>query len=459
MWDLKVIDVNKPLYIAIADALERDILDGRLRPGDKVPTHRELARVVGVTVTTVTRAYKEAERRGLITATVGSGTFVTSDLGSNSSLVNTESRDNRLIEMGLVFPLSHLDERIKDVIQTVTRKNHLSDFMDYVPPQGLLRHCQVGAEWVKRFGIEARAENVLVTCGAQHAINCIFTSVFEPGDKVAVDYLTYPGVKSAARRCGIRLEGVLMDSEGMMPDELDSLCHRQKIKGLYTVGSMHNPTNACMPEQRKKDIARIIRKHNLILVEDDLYGFLSDGRDTALTPYAPEHSIYVAGLSKTFYAGLRIGFMVTPQRFFNRIAQAIIDTIWMVSPLCAEIAGVCITSGVADHIIAAKKQEMDERAALLGEKFKKYLYHYTPHNMFAWFELPPYWSSGYFEKAASSSGINVVSSDKFIVGSVALPNAVRLSLSGVNSRQAFITGLTIFEQVLTRRTGGVMGQN
>ncbi|MEI6101595.1 MAG: GntR family transcriptional regulator, partial [Eubacteriales bacterium] len=113
MWDLKTIDTDKPLYIAIAEALERDIKAGVLKSGEKIPTHRELAKIVGVNVTTATRAYNEAEKRGLITSIVGNGTFVTSDLGNNPSLFIPERRTIEQIEMGLVLPLYSAEPDIK----------------------------------------------------------------------------------------------------------------------------------------------------------------------------------------------------------------------------------------------------------------------------------------------------------------------------------------------------------
>lgn len=457
MWNLKVIDISKSLYLAIADAMERDIKEGVLLPGDKMPTHRELAKIVGVTVTTATRAYKEAERRGLVTAVVGNGTFVTSDLGFNSSLVNTESSDARLIEMGMVFPLYSVETGLKTVMERVALKDDLQNLMQYIPPQGLPRHRRIGASWIKRFGVRAKAENIIVTAGAQHALTCLFTSVFEPGDRIAVDYITYPGVKSIARRCGIRLEGVMMDSEGMLPGELEVLCNRHAIKGVYTVGCMQNPTNISMSPQRKRDIAQVIKKHGLILVEDDLYSFLSDERGSALTPLIPENSIYIAGLSKAFYAGLRVGFVAAPSRLRNKIAQAVVDTMWMASPLAAEIACESITGGTAEKIIKQRKKELDKRAALLGLKLQGYKYHYAAHSMFAWVQLPETWSSNAFEKSARESGINVVAADKFTVGSMPLPNYVRLSLSGAKDIKEFGKGLDIFLQVLNIEKSATSG--
>lgn len=117
-----------------------------------MPIHRELDNVVGVNVTTISRAYQEAEKRGLVTATVGRGTFITSDLGHNSSLINTDTGERKTIGMGLVLPLYSVEPDIQTVLSTLDCRESLREFMKYTPPQGLRRHRYIAAEWMKRFG-------------------------------------------------------------------------------------------------------------------------------------------------------------------------------------------------------------------------------------------------------------------------------------------------------------------
>ncbi len=457
MWNLKILNTDNTLYIAIADALERDIRLGELKAGDKMPTHRELAKTIGVNVTTVTRAYKEAEKRGLITSTVGRGTYVTSDMGLNASLINTDTNRNSHIEMGLALPLTSMEPDISSIISKVLHKSHLNNYMAYTQPEGLMRHRQIGSEWVKRFGIQTDAERIIITAGAQHALNCIFSSVFQQGARIAVDNLTYPGVKTVAKRYGLHLEGLPMDNEGMLPQALESACTRNEIKGIYTVSSIQNPTNIIMSEERKISLAQIIKKYNLILVEDDPYHFLSTEKRNPLTKLVPEFGIYIAGLSKAFYAGLRICFTIVPKRLYNRISQAVVDTMWMAPSFNAEIVCECITSKIADQIIEKKREEIRHRARFMTENLASYELSYTPDSMFAWLKLPNDWSSLEFEKAASENGVNVISSDKFTVRSVDPPNYVRLSLTGTDNRNDFEKGIYIILKLLNGEIGIAKG--
>ena len=456
MWNLKVINTEKPLYIAVADAIERDIGRGVLSSGEKMPTHRELAKIVGINVTTATRAYNEAEKRGLITSIVGSGTFVTSDMGRNSSLMS-DNRNGGMIEMGLAPSLYSVEPDISPICKKVLSKADINSFMQYTPPQGLIHHRQVGAKWVEQFGVRANENNIIVTAGTQHAINCVLSACFEPGNRIAVDYLTYPGIKSAAKRCGVKLEGVMTDREGMIPSELESVCNRHDIKGIYTASCLQNPTNAIMPDNRIRELSCIIREKNLLVIEDDLYRFLYSGETPTLTSFIPENSIYIAGIAKAFYAGLRIGFIASPAIFYNKICQAVVDTVWMAPALNAEIACECINSGLAGEIIRMKREEIDRRASLMADMLKGYKYEYAPSSMFAWLELPDDWDSIRFEKAARINGINVIASDKFTVSNIILPNYVRISLSGARSTEEFIKGMEILLMTLHHDYDEIVG--
>lgn len=454
MWDLQTIDVDKPLYLAIADAIERDVRAGELLPGERMPTHRELSKIVGVTVTTVTRAYREAERRGLVTAIVGNGTFVTSDRGSAAPPSRAGSAARECIELGMALPPYGIEANLREVLDGVMRKTDLQALMKYIEPEGLPRHRQTGAAWIRRFGIDADPDNIVVTAGANNALACLFMSVFEPGDRLAIDFLTYPGAKSLARRCGIRLEGVAMDGEGMLPDALEALCRRHAIRGVHTVGRLHNPTNAAMSERRRREIADVIVKNDLLLIEDDIYGFLSDEAGGALTPHVPENGLYIAGLAKAFCAGLRVGFVVVPPRYRSAFSLAVADTMWMASPLCVEAACEVITSGVADGIVLERKKEIAARAALAGEILSGHHYTHADNSMFLWLELPEYWYGDAFEDAARENGVSVVSAGKFIVGSALLPNCVRLSLTATDTVADLEKGLGILLRLLESKRGG-----
>ncbi len=455
MWDLKELNTDIALYMALADALERDIKKGLLQPGEQLPPQRELAKKVGVNVTTVTRAYKEAESHGLITAVVGQGTFVSKDLGANSSLINTnlgniEANYYTPIDMGFAKPLCALEPSVQKVLQTVAQDKQLMEYMRYTPPAGLLPHRQVGALWLNRFGLYKDPSQIIITAGGHHALDCILFALFQPDDHIAVDCYTYSGFKMIAKRRGVKLEPVEMDEEGMLPSSLERLCHRLPIKGIYTMPSIQNPT-CCHPSSKRIEaLAKVIAKNHLISIEDAMYGHLSQEKTYSIASLLPESSLFIAGLSKAFYPGLRVSFVYAPASFYNKVCQQIVDTMWMAPTLNAAIACECITSGLADEILALKKAELEKRAQLLATTLPNYPYTYYPGSLFAWVPLSNGWDSDEFVRECQLHGTSVVPADKFIVGNLSPLAAIRLSLSAAHSFEVFQKGLSIIATLLNR---------
>lgn len=450
MWDLRTLNTDKPLYIAIADALERDIKSGELKPGDRLPTHRELAKVVGVNVTTATRGYQEAEKRGLVTSVVGNGTFVATEMRQSSGSLHADVPTAEYIEMGLVLPLYALEPELAPILEDIMTQKSPHLLLQYTPPQGLLSHRQTGARWLRRFGMDVDEQSVIILAGAQHGTVCIFSSCFAPGDRIAIDNLSYPGIKSAAKHSGIRLEGVKMDREGMLPDELEKLCKSKTIKGVYTTCRMQNPTNACMSEARKQALVQVIKDENLLLIEDDQFGFLCEGT-SPLFPSLPDRSIYLVSTARAFYPGLRTAFVVAPPRYYNKLVQSILDTIWMSPTFSTEIACTCIESGVAERVVRAKRIELAKRAAIMAATLASdFEYEYMTNSMFAWLKLPADMNSFEFEKTAYANKVKVAAANKFTVGNMMPPNYIRVSLSGASNMNEFKKGLYILVKILNQ---------
>lgn len=449
MWALKSIDMSKPLYLAVLEALERDIRSGILRPGQRMPTHRSLAKQVGVTLSTASRVYREAEKRGLITAVVGRGTFVTADAGKKTSVIDV---DEGLLDwdMGLARPLPQADPDLWSVARKVVHRHRLPALMAYSDPQGLPEHRGVGSDWVSRFGLNVPPKGIVITAGAQHALFVVCNSLFTVGDRIATDCLTYPGFKTAAQRNGLRLEGVPMDSAGMSPHALESLCNRHQIKGIYISGRVQNPTNREMPHTRRMELKDVIRKHGLMLIENDPYAFLSDSTDKTISALVPENSIYISSLSKAFFAGLRIAYVAAPPHVAKVLTQGIADSMLAVSPFCAEIASECITSGLADKAIEQKREAMAKRLALFRKVFAGHFFESSDQSMLVWLTLPPHWKGLNMEREAATHKIRVFSAEKFAVGSAHPPEAVRVSLTGVENLATLRKALCSLERLISK---------
>ena len=439
---------NGPLYKDLADAIERDIESSVLTPGERLPTHRDLADELHMNVSTVTRGYQEAEKRGLVTGTVGRGTFVASDATTSTAMVSFEPCAPGMLEMGLISPLSNLDPDVTEGFRRIARRKDPSSFMRYSDPRGLPEHRQAGANWAGRYGLDAIAEDVIVCAGAQHGLTCCLSGLFRAGDRIATDALTYPGMKTLASMLGIRLVPIAMDEQGMMPEALDAACRRDTIKGVYLMPGVHNPTTATMSSKRRDDIARRAEVHDLIIIEDDAYDLTDPGEQTPVGSRARHRSVYVAGMSKSLAAGLRVAFLVAPKPFLKPLAQAVLNTIWMAPPLNSELASMWINDGTADRVIEAKRTEAARRYMIACDALEGLHFRGKPSGFYLWAELPKGWTGQRLETAANKAGVNVFGAEKFAVGETTPPAAARISLTGTERLDDFKKGLSILKGIL-----------
>ncbi|MCP4118498.1 MAG: PLP-dependent aminotransferase family protein [Desulfobacteraceae bacterium] len=441
-------ETKGPLYRNLADSIERDIYAGTLRPGHRLPTHRELADELGMNVSTVTRGYREAESRGLISGTVGRGTFVASDAVTSTPMVSSEPYSPGMIEMGLINPLVFMDPDLNQGLKRLARRRDPGVFMNYSDPRGLPEHRAVGALWAARYGFDARAEDVIVCSGAQHALTCCLSGLFRSGDWIATDHLIYPGMKTLAALLGVRLVPIEMDSEGMVAESLDMACRRNDIKGLYLVPGVQNPTTTTMSGARRDEIAGVAAKHGLIIIEDDAYDLTGPAMQLPVTVRNPENSVFIAGVSKAMAPGLRVAFMIVPKKFRRPLSEAVLSTIWMTPPLNVELVSMWIKDGTADRVVAAKRAEAEKRFRIAGTILEDYPFAGLPTGFFIWLTLSEPWTGATFEAKAREVGINLFSAEKFTVGGAVAPPAVRLSLCHTEALADLKKGLTLIREIL-----------
>ncbi|MBT4464131.1 MAG: PLP-dependent aminotransferase family protein, partial [Rhodospirillaceae bacterium] len=355
-----------PKYLAIAGAIASDIADGTLQPGDRLPTHRDLAYRLGVTVGTVSRAYGEIARQSLTSGEVGRGTFVAGAVKTQPDFaIRRTHRTSDLVEMSMNWPTTgRAGEMLSRTLAELSRSNDLGTLTEYQPAFGMPHHREAGAALIGKLGLSVNAEDVVVTSGAQHAMNIIFTTVMCAGDLMLTEKLTYPAMKALARSLGIRMKGIDMDNEGILPDALEDACRAGGVKALYTMPTIQNPTCTIQGEQRRQDIARICQQYGVTIIEDDVYGFLPSDRPAPLASHAPEISYYISGTAKSIAPGLRIGYVVGPSAATAKLAHAVQFTSWMAAPLMAEIATRWIIDGTADELIEWHRENARFRTAL-----------------------------------------------------------------------------------------------
>ncbi len=446
-WSPDLTRHRGPRYIAIAEVLAQDIAAGRLKTGDRLPTHRDLAWKLGVTVGTVTRAYAEAERRGLVAGEVGRGTFIREP--AMDTLPTPAADDDGFVDLARNFPPGWRDNReIADILAEISRSNDLGPLLGYAPNLGLPSHREAGAQWIARSGISASPAQIAISNAAQHAMVVAISSLTRPGDVVLSEQLTFYGLKSMASHLSLRLHAVAIDEHGLVPEALDAACRLMAPKALYCMPTLHNPTTSIMPEPRRREIAAICVRHGVTIVEDDIYGFLADDAPPALASFAPDNSILLTSLSKCIAPGLRIGFLRASEATMEHIASALRATTWMATPLMGEVAARLIRSGQAERMARQMRDEAKARQAIATRMLAGLEYDSHEASFHVWLKLPEPWRREEFTLRLRRRGVGVAPADVFAVGRGAVPHAVRVGLSAARDHTQLERALGVVTSVL-----------
>jgi DNA-binding transcriptional MocR family regulator len=446
-WVPALSEWSGPVFRRIVEALAADIASGRLIRGQRLPTHRALAEDLKIDLTTVTRAYNEARRRGLIDARVGQGTFVSETTARTAPAGPFATK----IDLSMNIPPqpveANLDVRIAQGLKAIQDDFGFSAFLNYQRPGGVETDVVAAATWIRKRVAKAHVERVVIFPGNQSILFNALLSLTSPGDVVLTEALTYPGMKGAAARLGLRLVGVAMDREGVLPEDLAKACKRHKPKAVYLTPTQHNPTAATMSPARRQAIAEIIRKSGIILIEDDAYGAL----EPAVAPIAtliPERTYLAVGLAKCIAPALRVSYLLAPTAAAaETMRNSLQATALMPAPLMVALATRWLQTGIADKIILAMRNEARGRQAMAAKILKGIAYQAQPNAHHLWLPMPEHWRRTDFVSYAVRQGLAVVGDEAFAVGDAALPG-VRVSLGAARNRAELAQALQFLAETL-----------
>ena len=253
-WKPQKSQLERPYYLSLASLLEQDIRSGMLKENTKLPPQRELADFLDLNLSTITRAYKLCELKGLLYAVTGRGTFVSSGIHAQDTFLD---QNFPAIEMGMIKPFYECNPAVLSAAQAVLQKPESVKLLEYSNPFGTRRQLQAAAKWFRYLGMTPAESQILLTAGAQNALSVAMMSLFRAGDKIAVDEFTYTNFKGLANFLHIQLVPVDADNFGMKPEALLQTCKNAEIKGIYLMPSCSNPTGIFMPLSVGKSLQRL----------------------------------------------------------------------------------------------------------------------------------------------------------------------------------------------------------
>jgi DNA-binding transcriptional MocR family regulator len=336
-----------PLYRQVVAQIHTLIETGALAPGVRLPTIRQLAHDLRLTRLTVHSAYTELQAQGLIESVVGRGTFVATALVPSARhaplpTVYTPQAPASWLASGILAETMRAAERpglisfthaapapetlpLRDLRRAFAAALVDAEALTYGPVQGEASLRNEVSRLLLDRGVAAPPDTVLITSGAQQAIAITLHALTQPGDVLLAEAPTYPLFLELAALRGQRMVGIPRSADGLSLDALEAACMAYHPRLLYLVPTFHNPTGASLSAEQRAAVLRIAREYDLLVVEDDIYGFLNFDLPSPPPLKAAdeqERVLYLTSWSKALAPGLRLGALVAPPRYLPELVVA-----------------------------------------------------------------------------------------------------------------------------------------
>ena len=446
-WLPKVDKNQKALYIQISESIEKDIKSGKLPTGFKLPPQRLIADYLKINHSTVTKAYKHCEDKGLIHGITGKGTCVSNTLGTPKTLFSSSSE--HFIDMTMLHPLYETNYVLVEMVKELFPYFDTELLYKYTSASGHQKHKFIAAKWLETLNIYCNSERMLITSGAQNALFTILLTEFTKGDSIAVDELTYTGLRNSANQLGLNLIPIEGDEEGMKVERLGAAIRKHNIKGIYVIPDCHNPTTVVMGINRRKSLANLIEKYKLIVIEDSVFRFASDINIPTIHSLIPEYCYHIASMSKLLNPGFRIAYLLIPSfSDYEKIEYVLHNQLFMPSSITNEIVSCLQSSKKINELLKIRVNIMNNRNDIFNKIFGTQLCNVNVSPLYRFLDLDGYIIKNIdLENFFKERGIMIYSADRFRVKEGIGKRGIRISIASDESKLDFIEQLNSIYKV------------
>lgn len=451
IWAPKKGELKRPAYRSLAAVILRAIENGDLAGGDRLPPHRDFAYDLGLSVQTVSRAYEELIRVGAVTGEVGRGTFVNhNQVDSRSAYFFLPVEQRRsLIDLSVLKPVGaqiHIDH-MRSALTALADNLPADTVFSFQPASGHQFYGDKARAWLELCGVTPSSDSILLTNGNTASMTIALMTAAKPGDLVVTEEMGHHTLKPLTTYLGLRLRGVEIDSEGVVPRDFERICATQQVKALYVMPSGLSPTAAIMGPERRQELIDIARRFNVLIIENDAWGPLPKDRLPPIAALAPDITFYFTSLTKCIMPGLRVGYLIVPETLSAAAKNRHLVTNWTATSLMAEIASRWIQDGVAEELLAWQKAALQRRHDIVEECLKGVAHAASPNGLHIWLPLVAPWSEELFISHARSSGVAVTAGSVFAVNGYPRKPGVRICIGSATEAQ-LAEGLRLVVQLL-----------
>ncbi len=429
--------LKRPVYRSLINLIARAVETGELARGTRLPTHRDLADRLSVSVQTVSRAYEELIRRGLIVGEVGRGTFVRPDGPDMATPFITESRPGTLLDLSILKPVGdalHV-ERMQAALAALRDDLPLSTLFSFRPSLAPQRYRELAVEWLRYCGLRAAPDAIHLTNGATPGLTVALMAAARPGELVATEAIGHHMLRPLANYLGFRLKALPIDDDGIDPAGFEQACGEKQIKALFVVPSAANPTVAMVGAARRAAIVEIARRHDVQIIENDAWGPLVEDRPPPFASLAPERTFYVTSFTKCAMPGLRVGYLVVPEARIGAVANRHLVTNWSATSLIAEIASRWVADGTAWELLEWQRVALSARNAIASAVLGDLARRQHPNSLHIWLPLPPAWGEADFVAQVRQHNVAIAPGATFAAEASVETAAVRVSVGSTTAAE------------------------
>lgn len=425
-------------YEALAEEIAQSIREGLLRSGDRLPSIRQASAHRRISPSTVFQAYYLLEARGLIRSRERSGYFVTAtlpplppepDTASRPSGESTDvdvsdrifevlesSMSRDVVPLGSAFPsplLFPLPRLARAMASSVQKLDPWASVDDLTPGNARLRR-QIALRY-QLDGLHVAADEIVVTNGAMEALNLCLIAVTRPGDAVLVESPCFYAALQALERNGLKaIEVPTHPREGIDLAALAGAIARHGPKACWLMTNFQNPLGSSMADEKKRELVELLNRHDIPLIEDDVYGelYFGDKRPGYAKRFDTKGLVmHCSSFSKCLAPGYRVGW-AAPGRFTREVARhKLTTTLTTCAPAQEALATYLERAGYERHLRQLRQTLASQQAVFLdtmAEHFPEGCRVTRPGGgYFVWVELPESVDALVLHRQALAHGITV----------------------------------------------------
>jgi DNA-binding transcriptional MocR family regulator len=317
-------------------------------------------------------------------------------------------------------------------------------------------HRELGARWLGRFGVDAPPDQVMITAGAHAALMIILFSANLSAMPVLAPALTYAGLRNIGMVFGRRMIHLEHDGDGVRPDSVEAACRRGMGQILFLQTAVDNPLCITMPLGRREELARIARRYDLIVIEDNATLIAPQDPIPPIASLIPERTFLISSTAKCLSPSVSLGFVLAPPGWANQLVTSTQTLHVYPSPLNIALVEQMMQDGALDAIWRKNRDFAARRASLAVDILGAEQFRPGKESHYGWLDLPEDWQQEAFTTAARHEGVSVAGGQNFALPDAGpVPNGVRLSLTGPASDEKLTALLMVLKTLLGEGSGDI----